>query len=312
MASKTITATHGYPQASISLTVETSASRDASGNISISAAWSTSGSAWKAGASVNGTQVAVFASTSANFISCAKSGTLGNISGGSGFGAKSGSISMSCYASHMQSGGQGNASDSVGWSIAAATFTVTFDSNGGSTPSPASKTVTYGSTYGSLPTVTRTGYTFAGWYTDANGGNLRTAEDTVSITANSTLYAHWTANTYTVTFNGNGGTPASSTGDVTYGSAYGALPTPTRAGYAFLGWFTAASGGTEIKSTTQVTITAAQTLYAQWEAMSILRVSDGNGTMRTITNIKVVVGGAVKNIIGCYAVDTNGNVRQGI
>ena len=199
------------------------------------------------------------------------------------------------------------------YTVPAATFTVTFDSAGGSTPSPASKTVTYGDAYGTLPTVTRTGYTFAGWYTSESGGDLRTASDTVSITSATTLYAHWTPNTYTVTFDGNGGTSPTATKNVTYASTYGTLPTPTRTGYAFLGWFTAASGGAQITSSTTVSITAAQTLYAHWEPMSILRVSDGNGTMRTITNIKVVTtGGTVRNIIGCYAVDQNGNVRQGI
>ncbi len=203
------------------------------------------------------------------------------------------------------------ASQTVSWT--AAQFTVSFNANGGTTPSSESKTVTYGSTYGTLPTTTRTGYTFAGWYTDATSGDLRTADDTVNVTADTTLYAHWTPNTYTVTFNANGGTTPTATKDVTYASTYGTLPTPTRTGYAFLGWFTDPDNGTQITAGTVVSITAAQTLYAHWEPMSILRVSDGNGTMRTLTNIKVVTtGGAVRNIIGCYAVDKNGNVRQGI
>lgn len=312
MASKTITATHGYPEAEISLTVSTSASRGSDGAISIAAAWSTSGSAWKAGASVNGDTVKTFASSNANFISCSASGTK-TISGGTSFGAASGSISMSCYASHQQSGGQGNASGSVGWSIAAATFTVTFNKNGGSTPSPSSKTVTYGEAYGTLPTSTRTGYTFAGWYTDPTNGDKRVATDTVSITQNTTLYAHWTANKYTVTFNANGGTTPTATKQVTYASAYGTLPTPTRTGYAFLGWFTDPDSGTQITEATQVSITAAQTLYAHWEPMSILHVKDKNGTIRTITNIQVKYpNGTIRTIIGCYAVDKNGNVRQGI
>ena len=208
---------------------------------------------------------------------------------------------------------QNAASTNFSYTVPAAQFTISFNANGGTTPSSESKTVTYGSTYGTLPTTTRTGYTFAGWYTDATSGNLRTSDDTVNVTADTTLYAHWTPNTYTVTFNANGGTTPTATKDVTYTSQYGTLPTPTRTGYAFLGWFTDPNNGTQITSSTTVTITAAQTLYAHWEPMSILRISDGNGTMRTITNIKVVTtGGTVRNIIGCYAVDQNGNVRQGI
>ena len=101
---------------------------------------------------------------------------------------------------------------------------------------------------------------------------------------------------------------------MTYASTYGTLPTPTRSGYAFLGWFTASTGGTQITASSTVTITAAQTLYAHWEAMSILHVKD-SGTVRTITNIQVVENHTVRTIIGCYAVETiNGvkYVRQGI
>lgn len=76
-------------------------------------------------------------------------------------------------------------------------YTVTFDANGGSV-SPTSKTVTYGSTYGELPTPSRTGYAFTGWYTAADGGTRVQASNTVTITADQILYAHWTANTYTV------------------------------------------------------------------------------------------------------------------
>ena len=53
------------------------------------------------------------------------------------------------------------------------------------------KTVTYNNLYGALPTPTRTGYTFAGWYTAASGGNQVTSGTTVSTASNHTLYAHW-------------------------------------------------------------------------------------------------------------------------
>jgi uncharacterized repeat protein (TIGR02543 family) len=144
-------------------------------------------------------------------------------------------------------------------------YTVTFNQNGGDTPSPTSKSVTYDATYGSLATVTRTGYTLNGWFTAPSGGVQITSGTTVSITAAQTLYAQWTANSYTVTFDGNGGgTPSPMSKSVTYDSTYGSLATVSRTGYTFNGWFTAASGGTQITSGTSVTITSAQTLYAQW------------------------------------------------
>ena len=72
-----------------------------------------------------------------------------------------------------------------------ATYTVTFDSDGGSTPSPQSKSVTVGSTYGTLPTVSRSGYTFAGWWTSQSGGTEITSSSTVSSSSDHTLYARW-------------------------------------------------------------------------------------------------------------------------
>ena len=108
-----------------------------------------------------------------------------------------------------------------------------------------------------MATPTRTGYTFDGWYTAASGGTKITSSSTVSTASNHTLYAHWTANTYTVTYNVNGGNALSTTTkSVTYDGTYGTLATPTRTGYDFSGWYTAASGGSKIESTTKVSITA--------------------------------------------------------
>ena len=68
-----------------------------------------------------------------------------------------------------------------------------------------------------------------------------------------TLYAQWTANTYTVTFDANGGsTPVPTSKVVTYGAAYGTLATTSRTGYTFSGWFTAARGGTQVTAATVV------------------------------------------------------------
>lgn len=118
------------------------------------------------------------------------------------------------------------------------------------------------------------------------------------------------AATFTVTFNANQGTTPTPSKTVTYGSTYGTLPTPVRSGYAFLGWFTDPDAGTEVKDTDTVSITANQTLYAHWEAMSILHVKDGEA-IRTITDIQAVENGTVRKIIGCYAV-VNGEVHQGV
>ena len=126
---------------------------------------------------------------------------------------------------------------------------VTFDANGGSV-SDASKTVYYGQLYGTLPAPTRANYTFAGWFTAKDGGTKITADTVVTELVNQTLYAHWTPNKFTLTYNANGGTVSSGSKTLTFGDSYGTLPTPTRSNYNFKGWFTAASGGTQVSAST--------------------------------------------------------------
>ena len=152
-------------------------------------------------------------------------------------------------------------------STTAKQYTVTFNANGGSV-STRSKTVTYGGTYGTLPTPTRSGYTFNGWYTAASGGSRVYASTKYSRSGNQTLYAHWTKKAttrrYTVTFNANGGSVSTRSKTVTYGGTYGTLPTPTRSGYTFNGWYTAASGGSKVYASTKYSRSSNQTLYAHW------------------------------------------------
>ncbi len=141
-------------------------------------------------------------------------------------------------------------------------FTVSFEENGGNAVSDITKVG--GSLLGVLPTPTRTGYRFDGWFTD-NGTFAAPYESRFVPKESITLYAKWTAESYSVSFNINGGTgetPAPIT--VTYGGTYGTLPKPERTGYGFTGWFTEAQGGTRITADTQVAITAGQTLYARW------------------------------------------------
>lgn len=158
------------------------------------------------------------------------------------------------------------------------TYTVTFDANGGGTPSSTTKTVTYDSTYGTLPTISRTNYTFNGWYTAASGGTKITSTSTVSTAENHTLYAQWTRTGFTVTFDKNGGnTPNPLSKVVTQGSTYGTLATCTRTGYTLKGWYTAASGGTKVTSSTTVNLTANQTLYAQWTPITYTIAYNANG-----------------------------------
>ena len=153
-------------------------------------------------------------------------------------------------------------------------YTVKFNANGG-TVSTSSKTVTNGSTYGTLPTPTRTGYKFAGWYTAKSGGTKITSS--AKATKNQTIYAHWSRRAYTVSFDANGGSVYQDTRTVYNGVSYRELPTPTRPGYHFKGWYTKKSGGTKVAETTRVNLTADQTLYAQWVTSATVKGAPQQG-----------------------------------
>ena len=152
------------------------------------------------------------------------------------------------------------------WTKAVVTFIVSFDANGGYV-NTSEKTVANGGNYGELPLPVREGYSFDGWYTAVDGGERVSANDIVVLTGNQTLYAHWTKKdvSYTLSFHANGGSVAMASKTVKAGEAYGELPTPTRSGYLFDGWYTAMEGGSLITASTKVTLTENQTLYAHWK-----------------------------------------------
>jgi len=146
-------------------------------------------------------------------------------------------------------------------------YTVTFNANG-SSGSMASET---SSSAAALTTnvLTRTGYTFSGWNTAANGsGTSYTDGSSYNFGASVTLYAQWAINVYTVTFNANGGTgsmsnESSSTSEALSGIGF------TRTGYTFSGWNTAANGsGTAYAGGASYGFGANVMLYAQWAAAS--------------------------------------------
>jgi uncharacterized repeat protein (TIGR02543 family) len=146
--------------------------------------------------------------------------------------------------------------------------TVTFDPNGGTGSMTNQSSCGAANLTGNA--FTRTGYTFAGWNTAANGSGTAYANGaSYPFTASATLYAQWTANTLTVTYNSQGGSAISS-GSTTTGGQIAASPgTPTRAGYTFNGWFTASSGGTAISFPYTHNQTANFTLFAQWTANTL-------------------------------------------
>jgi uncharacterized repeat protein (TIGR02543 family) len=77
----------------------------------------------------------------------------------------------------------------------------------------------------------------------------------------------------TVSFNANGGSVSPASKSVTVGSGYGTLPTPTKSGQTFIGWFTAATGGSPVTTYTTVTNSANHTLYAHWQVAQTVTVT---------------------------------------
>ena len=158
-------------------------------------------------------------------------------------------------------------------------FDVTFDANGGRFGAAGSTTWSeqqITDTIYALPSTepTMSGWVFDGWWTEKASGTEVKYMTVVTLTHAHTLYAHWRplGEEMTVTFNPNGGSVSPTSKTVTYDSTYGDLPTPVRTGegytYTFDGWFTDASGGTQVTSATKVPITDAQTLYAHWTVVA--------------------------------------------
>ncbi|WP_435106650.1 InlB B-repeat-containing protein [Arhodomonas sp. AD133] len=169
-------------------------------------------------------------------------------------------------------------------------YAVSYDGNGndgGNAPADAlyedNASVTVSGNTGSL---TRTGYTFAGWNTAADGnGTDYAGGDTFTMGASDvTLYAQWTINDYTVSYAGNGNDGGSAPGSsnhvynssVTVSGNTGAL---SRTGYTFAGWNTAADGsGTDFVGGDTFTMGASNvTLYAQWTINDYTVSYAGNG-----------------------------------
>ncbi len=143
-------------------------------------------------------------------------------------------------------------------------YTITFDANGGTLTGDNSKKVTYSKTYGTLPEPKKEGHVFIGWYTEKVNGNKIESSSILNTTGDKTLYAHWQVASYTVTFDGNGGTPSYPSKPVAYTSKYGDLPTAERPGYRFLGWYTEKVNGNKIESSSILNTTGDKTLYAHW------------------------------------------------
>ena len=136
-------------------------------------------------------------------------------------------------------------------------YQVNFDSQGGESIQPMTYTIEQG--IDSLPTPTRNGYEFLGWY----DGDSKVENIPVGSTEDIELVAHWKANQYTLSFDSDGGSevdPVTFTPDQEVTD----LPTPTKKGHTFLGWYDGDEKVTKLEKGTVGDLT----LTAKWELIT--------------------------------------------
>jgi uncharacterized repeat protein (TIGR02543 family) len=164
--------------------------------------------------------------------------------------------------------------------------TLTYNANSGTGTAPTDSTKyrpSQGATVAAATGLSRTGYTFAGWNTAANGsGTPYSATDTLTMVGHTTLYAQWTLITYTITYNNNGGTgSAPSNQTLSYGGSVTISSKPsgmTKSGFNFGGWNTASNGsGTTSAAGSNYSTNSALSLYALWYATVTYDANGGDG-----------------------------------
>lgn len=210
------------------------------------------------------------------------------------------------------------------------TYTITYNLNGGTNPGGAPTSFTIESSAVTLPTPTRTGYTFNGWYenADLSTGGVKTTIPAGS-TGNKTYWAKWTPITYTIHFNGNGNTSGSMSDQT--GITYDAATTITanafvKTGYNFGGWATTqerANAGTVDRTDGAAHGNLASTqgataqLWAVWRPKTCTVTFDyqlsteGHGNAGTLSNVTATYDAAMPALSGNMPTAANGYAFMG-
>ncbi|WP_171014888.1 InlB B-repeat-containing protein [Culicoidibacter larvae] len=155
-------------------------------------------------------------------------------------------------------------------------YTLSYDvlTNGGEGTEPASEQVVYDSTATKPADAAKTGYTFTGWYDADTGGNKWDFVNNKMPAADVQLFAQFTINSYTMTLQADGQT---TTQTVVYDSLAIEPSIPSKPGYAFDGWFDAASGGNQWNFANNKMPAADVQLFAQFTAENQTITFDVNG-----------------------------------
>lgn len=148
--------------------------------------------------------------------------------------------------------------------LAVSTYGLTYDANGGTLNGASMSVRGDGDAISHFDATVSYDdqHRFLGWY-DGLGEDAKEVTVETIVTSNMTLYAHWDVDSYTLSFDSQGGSAVDSQ-TLTIDDTLTELPVPTRDGYEFVGWFGAPDGGTKYD---QVTLTSDLTLYAQWKAI---------------------------------------------
>lgn len=177
------------------------------------------------------------------------------------------------------------------------TFTVTFNANGHGTP-PVSQVIEKGKKATEPAAPTAEGYTFGGWFKEAGCANAWDFNTDV-VNANTTLFAKWTANPYTITFDSNGGSEVASITQG-YGTSVTAPAAPTKTGYTFNGWSPAVPSTMPLNGRTCVAqwtpnINTAYTVEHYWQ-----NINDDNYTLHETVNMTGTTDAATEAVAKNY------------
>lgn len=186
-------------------------------------------------------------------------------------------------------------------------YTVTFNGNGATSGTMANQTASIATALTANAFV-RTGYTFGGWSTTAGGALAYNDGASYPFTSNQTLYAIWTPNNNTITFNGNGSTGGTTANQTLATGATANLNANgyVRTGYSFGGWATSAAGSAVYADGASYTMgTSSLTLFAVWQTTSPFISTSGTlsalsttyGTASSNTTFTISAGNLTNNLI---------------
>ena len=163
-------------------------------------------------------------------------------------------------------------------------------------------TVTFNQPMPSITTPARLGHTFAGFYTLASGQGVRfinadgSSARNWTTAGNGELFANWTVNDYTITFDAQGGTTPVASRVVTFNTAVGELPVPYKAGNNFGGWFSGiGASGVEFTASTVFANDGNMTLFASWQTTITFDYQGATGS-NAITTMQATFNALVPNL----------------